>query len=153
MSMKPIILLIATAVLTSFTIIPGFNWLTNFEQAKSEASQSKKYIILYFSGSDWCAPCIRLKTEIFESAAFAAYAEDNLVLANADFPRLKKNQLEKTQIRHNEALADKYNPEGKFPLTILLDASGKSIKQWEGFPQKTPEQFVDEIKKVLDAAN
>ena len=151
--MKPIFLLFAAAVLTSFTIIPGFNWLTNFDQAKIEATQSKKYIILYFSGSDWCAPCIRLKTEIFESAAFVEFAEDNLVLANADFPRLKKNQLEKTQIKHNEALADKYNPEGKFPLTILLDASGRSMKQWDGFPQKSAEQFVDEIKKVLDAAN
>lgn len=151
--MKPIILLFAAAVLASFTVIPRFNWLTNFDQAKIEAAQSKKYIILYFSGSDWCAPCIRLKTEIFESAAFAEFAEDNLVLANADFPRLKKNQLEKTQIKHNEALADKYNPAGKFPLTILLDASGRSMKQWDGFPQKTPEQFVDEIKRALDAAN
>jgi thioredoxin-related protein len=151
--MKPIFLLFAAAVLTSFTIIPGFNWLTNFDQAKTEATQSKKYIILYFSGSDWCAPCIRLKTEIFESAAFTEFAEDNLVLANADFPRLKKNQLDKTQIKHNEALADKYNPEGKFPLTILLDASGRSMKQWDGFPQKSAEQFVDEIKKALDAAN
>jgi thioredoxin-related protein len=151
--MKPLFLLIAAVVFGSFSSIPRFNWLTNFEQAKSEASHSKKFIILYFSGSDWCAPCIRLKTEIFESPVFIAYAEDNLVLANADFPRLKKNQLEKTQIRHNEALADKYNPEGKFPLTILLDASGKFIKQWDGFPQKSPEQFVDEIKKTLDDFN
>lgn len=152
--MKPIpLLIIATAILTSFTIIPGSNWLTNFEEAKSEASQSKKYILLNFSGSDWCAPCIRLKTEIFGSEAFLEYAEDNLVLANADFPRLKKNQLEKNQIRHNEALADKYNPEGKFPLTILLDAACKPIKQWDGFPQKSPEQFVDEIKKIIDAPN
>lgn len=151
--MKPIILLFVAAILNSFTVVPGFNWLTNFDQAKVEAAESKKFILLYFSGSDWCAPCIRLKTEIFESTAFVEFAEDNLVLANADFPRLKKNQLEKTQVKHNEALADKYNPEGKFPLTLLLDASGKPVRQWDGFPQKSAEQFVDEIKKALDAVN
>ena len=151
--MKPIILLFVAAIFNSFTAVPGFNWLTNFDQAKVEAAESKKFILLYFSGSDWCAPCIRLKTEIFESTAFVEFAEDNLVLANADFPRLKKNQLEKTQVKHNEALADKYNPEGKFPLTLLLDASGKPVRQWDGFPQKSAEQFVDEIKKALDAVN
>lgn len=151
--MKPIIIIITAVFLSSFTIFSGTTWLTNFEEAKSEASQTKKYILLNFSGSDWCAPCIRLKTEIFASEAFVEYAEDNLVLANADFPRLKKNQLEKNQVLHNEALAEKYNPDGKFPFTILLNASGKPIKQWEGLPQKTAEQFVDEIKKTLIALN
>ena len=144
--MKPLTLLIATFVFTSFTIISGKTWLTNFEQAKSEASQTKKLILLNFSGSDWCGPCMRLKEEIFASDVFLQYAEVNLVLTNADFPRLKKNQLENNQIRHNEALAEKYNRDGKFPLTILVDASGKLIKQWEGTLKK-PEQFIDEIKK------
>lgn len=148
--MKPIALFIATVFFTSFTIIPGATWLTNFEQAKSEASDTKKYILLNFSGSDWCAPCIRLKTEIFASEAFQEYAEENLVLANADFPRLRKNQLDKNQMQHNEALAETYNPDGKFPLTILLNASGRVVKQWDGLPQKSAEQFVDEIKKTLN---
>lgn len=147
--MKPLTFFITAALLASFTIISDATWLTNFEKAKSEASQTKKYILLNFSGSDWCAPCIRLKTEIFASEAFVEYAEDNLVLANADFPRLKKNKLDKNQILHNEALAEKYNPDGKFPFTILLNASGKPIKQWDGLPQKTTEEFVDEIKKIV----
>jgi thioredoxin-related protein len=151
--MRPITIFIAAVFLTSFTIIPGTNWLTNFDQAKSEASQTKKFILLNFSGSDWCLPCMKLKTEFFASGVFIEYAEDNLILANADFPRLRKNQLEKSQVQHNEALAEKYNPSGTFPLTILLDATGKEIKQWDGIPKKSPEQFVDEIKKIVNAAN
>ena len=149
--MKSISLFLAVVIFTSFTVPSGTTWYTNFEEAKSEASQTKKYILLNFSGSDWCAPCIRLKSEIFSSEKFLAFAEDNLVLANADFPRLKKNQLEKSQVRQNEALADKYNPEGKFPLTILLNADGKAVMTWEGLPQKSPEQFVDEIKRTIAA--
>lgn len=146
--MKYICFLALAFLLSAFTIHSGATWHTNFEEAKSEASESKKFILLYFSGSDWCAPCIRLKTEIFAAQVFIEYAEDNLVLANADFPRLRKNQLEKNQMRQNEALAEKYNPEGKFPFTLLLNSSGKPVKQWEGLPQKSPEEFVEEIKKV-----
>ena len=150
--MKPLILFITTVIVSSFTFSSGTTWYTNFEQARSEASQAKKYILLNFSGSDWCAPCIRLKAEIFDSQKFLEFAEDNLVLVNADFPRLKKNQLEKAQLRQNEALAEKYNPDGKFPLTILLNAEGKPIKYWEGL-QKSPDQFVEEIKRTIQTAH
>ena len=35
------------------------NWLTNFNEAKKEASEKNKIIVLVFQGSDWCAPCIK----------------------------------------------------------------------------------------------
>lgn len=126
-------------------------WLTNFEKGKTEAIASKKFIVLNFSGSDWCGPCIRLRKEIFASDAFASYAADKLVLVNADFPRYKKNQLPKEQVKENETLAEKYNSSGKFPFTVLLDANGKVLKQWDGLPNETPQEFVDEIKNIADA--
>jgi len=120
-------------------------WLTDFDQAKMDAEKSHKVILLTFSGSDWCVPCIRLHKEVFESPLFEKYADDNLVLVNADFPRLKKNRLSKEQTKKNENLADQYNRNGSFPLTILLDAHGKVIKQWEGVPKETVEAFINEI--------
>jgi thioredoxin-related protein len=128
------------------------HWNTDFEKAKTEATQSHKLIILNFSGSDWCAPCIRTKEEIFESSAFQNYAEQNLVLVNADFPRLRKNQLSKEQTKRNEALADKYNPDGKFPLTILFDETGKILARWEGYPNESPEKFIQQINAFAHAA-
>jgi thioredoxin-related protein len=139
---KLLIALFATFSITSAT------WKTDFNQAKNEAQQSHKYILLSFSGSDWCGPCIRLHKEIFGSEEFQKYAAENLVLVNADFPRLKKNQLPKEQVKQNEALAEKYNNTGKFPYTVLLDENGKVIKQWEGLPKETPEQFVGEVSTV-----
>jgi thioredoxin-related protein len=120
-------------------------WLGNFTDAQKEASVKHKLIIINFSGSDWCGPCIRLRKEILETAVFDTYAADNLVLVRADFPRQKKNQLSKEQTKLNEALADKYNPEGKFPYTLLVDQDGKVLKAWDGFPNKTPEQFVADV--------
>jgi len=71
---------------------------------------------------------------------------------NADFPRLKKNQLSKEQTKLNEGLADKYNPEGKFPLTIIFDETGKVLQEWEGYPHESPEKFVSEINALAHAA-
>ncbi len=124
-------------------------WLSDFETAKTNAAADHKYILLNFSGSDWCAPCIKLKREVFESDAFAAIAEKKLILLRADFPRAKKNQLSKEQTKHNEALAEKYNPNGKFPLTVLLDANGKIIKEWDGYAFASQDKFIAELDQAL----
>lgn len=120
-------------------------WLGDFKEAANEAVKSHKYILVNFSGSDWCGPCIRERKEILENDVFEKYASDHLILVRADFPRQKKNQLNKDQIKRNEALADKYNPEGKFPYTLLIDENGKVIKDWDGFPNESPENFVNQI--------
>ncbi len=120
-------------------------WLGDFNEAKTEAMQQHKLILINFSGSDWCGPCIRLRKEILESATFEDYAAGHLVLVRADFPRQKKNQLSPAQVKLNEALADKYNAEGKFPYTLLVDENGKILYQWDGFPNESADQFITQI--------
>jgi thioredoxin-related protein len=136
-----------TLVLFTSLLATSSGWLNNLDDAKKTATQKHELIILNFSGSDWCGPCIRLRKEIFESKEFKNYADENLVLVNADFPRLKKNQPDKEQIKRNEALADQYNPKGKFPFTLLLDADGKVLKTYDGFPGISAEEFTNDIKK------
>jgi thioredoxin-related protein len=139
--------LIALCICTmSFTV-----WQPNVETAKQIAKEKHELILLNFSGSDWCGPCMRLRSEIFESPVFSAMADTTLVMVNADFPRNKKNQLDKQIVKQNEALADKYNPEGKFPFTLLLDANGKVIKSWDGLPKETAAQFASEVKEICNA--
>jgi hypothetical protein len=50
-----------------------------------------------------------------------------------DFPRQKKNQLSKEQVKLNEALAERYNKDGKFPFTVLVNEKGVVLKTWDGF--------------------
>jgi thioredoxin-related protein len=126
----------------------SISWLGDFNTAKTEAAQNHKLILINFSGSDWCGPCIRLRKEILESNTFENYASDHLVLVRADFPRQKKNQLSKEQVKLNETLADQYNPDGKFPFTLLVDEHGKVLRTWDGFPNETPDQFVSDINSV-----
>jgi len=126
-------------------------WQSGFQSAKETAKEKHRLILLNFSGSDWCGPCIRMRKEIFESEVFSKMADTTLVLVNADFPRNKKNQPDKQLKKDNEALADKYNPEGKFPFTLLLDADGKIIKSWEGLPKENATAFTLEVKNISDA--
>jgi thioredoxin-related protein len=128
------------------------DWGTDFEKAKQTATREHKYILLNFSGSDWCGPCIRLHNEIFESVAFKQLADSRLVLMNADFPRQKKNKLSKELQEQNNRLADLYNPDGIFPLTLLLNEEGKLIKKWDGYPSGSPREFLNQVNAAADAA-
>jgi thioredoxin-related protein len=143
-------LLFISFIVALFTNV---TWLGDYSQATTEAAKSHKLILINFSGSDWCGPCIRERKEILENDVFTGYAADHLVLVRADFPRQKKNQLSKEQVKLNEALADKFNPEGKFPYTILVDEHGKILKDWDGFPGESPGKFVAQISAFANTGN
>ena len=134
-------------------LLTNVTWLGDYNQATTEAAKSHKLILINFSGSDWCGPCIRERKEILENDAFVNYAAEHLVLVRADFPRQKKNQLSKEQIKLNEALADKFNPDGKFPYTLLVDEHGKVLKDWDGFPNESPEKFVNQLSSFTNTGN
>ncbi len=139
------------SILIIFFLFEGSpQWTSDFDKAKTDAVQNNKCIIINFSGSDWCGPCIKLKKEVLDSPEFLEYASKKLALVRADFPRLKRNQLDKKQTAINEGLADKYNQEGKFPLTVLIDAKGTVLKEWDGYPAGiTPTLFIQEVEKIV----
>jgi len=134
-----------------FLFVTQLQWEPNFDTAKKTAKDKHELILLNFSGSDWCVPCIALRKEYLESDTFITMANDNLVLVNADFPRKKKNLPASDVVKSNEALADIYNKEGVFPLTLLLDANGKVLKVWKGKPDVSVEKWVQEIKAICGA--
>ena len=145
LGMKFLIVLLIAGISGSFT-----NWQTDFETAKKLAREENRIILLNFSGSDWCGPCIKLRKEVFGSDAFQQLADSSLVLINADFPRGKNNQLSKDLQNQNETLAERYNPLGKFPFSVLLNADGSVIRSWEGYPQNNSQLFISQIKSVCN---
>lgn len=124
------------------------SWQTDFEQAKKLATDQNKNILMVFSGSDWCAPCIKLKKKILLTEEFQKYEGENLVVLYLDFPKRKKNRLSKEQTKHNEALAEQFNRSGLFPNVLLMDSGGQVIKNVKYQGQSTTD-FVNEIKSSL----
>jgi thioredoxin-related protein len=69
----------------------GIHAQSRLENAKKQASQNKELILLNFSGSDWCIPCIKLHKNIIETDEFKKLETENfIVYINADFPRNKR---------------------------------------------------------------
>jgi thioredoxin-related protein len=123
------------------------DWRTDWDIAKVEAEQANKKLILVFSGSDWCIPCIKLEKEIWESPSFTQYAEQYYVLFRADFPKRKKNKLPETIQKLNDRLASEYNSKGYFPLVVVLGAKGK-VKGQLGYEKLTPEAYIALIEQL-----
>ncbi len=142
--MKKIILIVAV-LFSSFVF--SQDWKLDFEDAKTSAIEENKNIILVFSGSDWCAPCIKLDRNIWQSEAFKKEANEKWIIVKADFPRKKANQLEDNQTEKNRKLAEKYNTEGSFPLVVVLDKSGKVLGKM-GFKNVSPEEYIKMIHAV-----
>jgi thioredoxin-related protein len=117
------------------------NWKNNLEEAKSIASRENKPIILVFSGSDWCGPCIKLDRNIWQSDEFKKEANSKWVLVKADFPKKKANQLSETQTKINKLLAEKYNPNGNFPLVVVLDKDLK-VTGMTTYKNISPEDYI-----------
>ncbi|HEX6915617.1 MAG TPA: thioredoxin family protein [Chitinophagaceae bacterium] len=145
--MNKLLILLAAAFIT---VSAQASDSTTIQKAESVAATEHRYILLNFSGSDWCVPCIKMRKSIFESSVFKEFQSKKLVWVNADFPRSQKN-LTKKQVKENEQLAEQYNKEGGFPFTLLLDEKGGVVKTWSGFPGVTAEQFINEINTAIEA--
>ena len=126
------------------TSIFAQNWVTDLDQAKTEATKNGKNILLVFSGSDWCAPCMKLEKFIWQSEEFKTFSKDHFVLLRADFPKQKKNRLSDEQQSKNEKLAEKYNTNGYFPLVVVLNKKGEVLGS-TGYKNVSPGEYIKQL--------
>lgn len=123
-------------------------WKNSYVDALIEAKDENKMIFLVFSGSDWCAPCIKLDENVWTSDAFRDHADANYVLYKADFPRKKTNRLQDALVAENKALAERYNPEGHFPLVLLLNTEGGVLGR-TGYRKGAPETYIEHLNSFV----
>jgi thioredoxin-related protein len=140
-------------------------WTTDFEAAKKTAAEQKKDLLLSFTGSDWCGPCMMLEEEVFSKEEFLKSAQESYVLVNLDFPQKKK--LDAALQAQNEKLFKDFSIEG-FPMVLLCDANAKpyaitgyepggavaylaSLKELKAIRSKRDEAFARAEKAASDA--
>lgn len=107
------------------------NWYTDFDKALAISKQEKKNLLVYFTGSDWCAPCKKLKTDLFETNEFEELSKE-YVLVYVDIPR-NKDLLTESQLAHNKALLPKLNKKGVFPLLVVVNSKEKALDDISGY--------------------
>jgi thioredoxin-related protein len=102
----------------------GVEWLTDVPTALEKARRENKIVALDFTGSDWCGWCQRLKREVFDQPEFAAFANENLVMVELDFPQHKEQSPELQAA--NRELANRFQIKG-FPTLVYLNAAGQQV--------------------------
>ncbi|NQT92769.1 MAG: thioredoxin family protein [Lentisphaerae bacterium] len=124
----------------------GAKWETDFEAASKKAKASNRYMLLDFSGSDWCGWCIRLDKEVFSKKDFKDYAKKNLVCVLVDFPRRKA--LRKRVAEQNKKLAAKYKVRG-YPTVMILSPGGDTVAQ-TGYRKGGAKAYVKHLGELID---
>ena len=120
-------------------------WLNDYKKAQQEAKASNKYLLLDFTGSDWCGWCKRLEKEILSQSQFENYARENLVLLEVDFPRAKPQSPELR--KQNQELAQQYQIEG-FPTIVVLNGDGQKLWQYDGYFPDGLAAFIAQLEKL-----
>ncbi|MCD8444002.1 MULTISPECIES: thioredoxin family protein [Tenacibaculum] len=117
--MKRIILFIG--IILSITTILSFNTRNKlpYKSLCDTAKAQNKNIIVYFSGSDWCANCNKFKKEVLNTPEIKKSIETDYVYHLADFPQ--RTELSEELETLNNALAEKLNNQGVFPLLVITD--------------------------------
>jgi thioredoxin-related protein len=138
-------LLLACSFVT--TIARASEWQTDYEQALATAKAARKCVLLDFTGSDWCGPCIEMKEVVFSQTAFLDYAKTNLVLIEVDYPR--RNVLPEKVTKQNALLMYQYGiDKSGYPTVILLDPDGKILGQLEGYGGERPADIIAWVEKL-----
>jgi protein disulfide-isomerase len=120
------ILIVALLILGATTVeAQELKWETNMEQASQIAIKTKKPLLMFFTGSDWCGWCIRLQNEVLKKPEFAAWAKENVVLLELDYPR-RTPQLPEIQ-KQNMELQQMFEVRG-YPTIWLANPSKKDGK-------------------------
>jgi protein disulfide-isomerase len=140
------ILAIAAVLLGGAMISLAGLWTEDFNAALAQAKESGKYVLVDFSGSDWCGWCKKLDKEVFGKKEFKDYAETNLVCVLIDFPR-QKPQSDK-QKEANQALMDKYAIQG-FPTILLFSPQG-DVAATTGYEPGGAESYVKHLQGLID---
>lgn len=118
-------------------------WLTDVHAALDKARLENKFVLLDFTGSDWCGWCQRLKSEVFDQPEFAAFAQVNLVMVEVDFPHHKPQSPE--QKAANDQLAGTYHITG-FPTLIYLNQFSQQVAIG-GYIAGGPKSFIAQVEK------
>lgn len=119
----------------------------NLSSEVLNANRENKLLLLEFSSSDSCPPCVLLQQRVFSTPEFKAFAETNLDFVRLDFPL--KVDLRPDTVATNELLAQQFDGNA-FPTFVALDKIGKEFWRQEGINMALlePSNFINMLKEV-----
>ena len=109
-------------------------WSTDAAAASRQAKDEGKDMLLLFTGSDWCPPCIQLEKNILSQDAFLEAVQEKFILVMFDFPQ-ETPISDELQAQNND-WSDRYGIDA-FPTLVLVDSEGQPYA-FTGFREEGP---------------
>ena len=139
----------------------GLEWHTNLQEVYELQQKTHKPIFAFFTGSDWCGWCIRLQRDVFSKPEFVAWARQNVILLELDFPRRK--QLPQELQQQNNNLQQALQITGYPTVWLLVINKNDSTNSFNlstlgslGYPRAEPgkeaETFLAEANRIMALA-
>lgn len=137
------------SVAVAAVAVAGEAWETEYERALEQAQQRGGYVLVDFTGSDWCRWCKVLKEKVLDSAEFEdCVRRQGLTLLELDYPR-SVEKLSAERLAKIEEIRRRYGVES-FPTVMLLDAQGRPFARLKGSAVDAQE-YVGRIEERLKA--
>ncbi len=127
-------------------LLAAEGWLSDLDEGKTLAAEEGKYMLVDFTGSDWCHWCKKLDGEVFKKDAWKEYAGENLVQVSLDFPRRKKQSAE-VKARNQEWMKE-YGVRG-FPTIFIMDPQGEVVAQ-TGYQQGGAQNYIKHVTSLIN---
>lgn len=150
--MKKSILLLLLAF-SSFAInAQELKWYTDVKEASALSVKTKKPLMLFFTGSDWCGWCMKLQKEVFLQPDFAKWAKENVILVELDYPKWK--QLTPELVKQNNEIGQMFAIRG-YPTVWLVNPSNKKDQiAFEklgstGYVDGGPQKWIESANTIL----
>lgn len=146
--MKAITWLASFSVGVAALTAPAFaaeteGWSSNLDEALAQAKKSNKPLLVEFTGSDWCPPCIQMRKKVFSTKEFIEAASKDYILVEIDMPR--GNQELRTK---NEPIVERYKIEG-FPTVLLLKPDGTEASRFFASLYSDTPSFLKHLQEQL----
>ena len=121
-------------------------WIEDVAKARAKAALQGKFVLMAFSGSDWCGWCVRMEKEVFSQQEFVGKASQKYVLVMIDIPR-DKSKLSDLAASQNQEIARQYRI-GGYPSVVITDAKGEEVSRHSGYVRGGPKAFLERLDKL-----
>ena len=121
------IYILISIVMLYCTRVEALDWETDLEIASLTTKASGKYMLLDFSGSDWCGWCKKLEKEVFSQDAFKDFAKKNLVCVLGRFSTEEKTDqgIETAKQGFSNKVRDSRLPNYYYPQPGMANRSAR----------------------------
>lgn len=134
----------ATGLIGSAFAQPPKGWSDDLAAALAKAKAENKSVLVGFTGSDWCQPCIMMRAEVFSKPEFVAAASEKFILVEIDMPKGDEETAKK-----NQPTLEKFKVDG-FPTVLLLDAAGQEFGRFHATQHPKVADFLKRLNTELE---